>query len=179
MIAVLSVCYPIAVYGFRAIVPSLVFVAVALVLVGLRVTTLQSESAAIWRTPLLGAGAVLAAVAAVDGWLAAKSYPVVLSLAAAVAFGRSLLMPPSLIERIARVREPSLPPEGQIYCRKVTIVWTVWLLVNAIIAAVLAAFGTEAAWALWTGLIAYLVMGVLFAGEMLLRRRLRHRSVAA
>ena len=179
VLAVLSVLYPIAVYSGRGMLSPLVFVALALFLVGLRVVTLRSEHARLWRLPLLGAGALLVVLAANDGWLAAKSYPVVLSLAAAFAFGKSLFFPPSLIERIARIHEPSLPPEGQAYCRIVTVVWTVWLLANALIAALLAVSGNEEVWVLWTGLIAYVVMGVLFGGEMLLRRWLRQRSAAA
>ena len=73
------------------------------------------------------------------------------------------------------MREPDLPPTAQSYCRKVTIVWTVWLIANTIIAAVLSLPEHDEAWALWTGLVAYLLMGALFAGEIVVRRIVRRR----
>ena len=74
---------------------------------------------------------------------AAKAYPVAISLVAAAVFGGSLITPPSLIEQIARLQEPHLPEGGQAYCRKVTLVWTVWLLLNALIAGLLGWTGQE------------------------------------
>jgi uncharacterized membrane protein len=102
--------------------------------------------------------------------LAVKGYPAAISLAAAIVFGATLFRPPSMIERFARLREPELPPAARSYCRKVTIVWTIWLSANTIISAVLAIPGNDAAWALWTGLVAYMIMGALFAGEIAVRR---------
>ena len=174
-----SILYPGLVYAGQAAVPPLVFVAVALALIGARLAMSGSPGARVWRMPLVGAGVAVAALAAVDGHLAAKAYPVVLSLGMAALFGASLLRPPSLIERFARLHEPDLPPAGQAYCRTVTVVWTVWLLVNAAVAAALALWGSDAAWALWTGVVAYLVMGVLFAGEVAVRQRVRRGRAGA
>lgn len=179
LLAAVSVLYPVVVYSFRATLPPLLFVALALLLVGLRLATLSAEAAELWRVPLLGTALFLGGMATLDGLLAAKLYPVALSLGAALAFGQSLRRPPSLIERIARIREPDLPPQGEAYCRKVTVLWTIWLAVNSAIAALLAASGHDGAWALWTGVISYLAMGVLFGGEMLVRRRVRQRAVQA
>ena len=75
--------------------------------------------------------------------------------------------------------EPDMPAAGQTYCRIVTLIWTVWLVVNAAIAALLAIWASEEAWALWTGFLAYLIMGVLLGGEMLIRPRVRARTVRA
>jgi uncharacterized membrane protein len=148
----------------------------ALLLIGLRVATLESAATRIWRGPLISAGIIIALSATIDGRIAAKIYPVALSLAAAYAFGNSLRKPPSLIERLARIGEPDLPAAGQIYCRIVTMIWTVWLLINAAIAALLAILGSEEVWALWTGLLAYLIMAMLVGGEMLIRPRARSRA---
>jgi uncharacterized membrane protein len=161
------------------VVPPQVFTGMALLLIGLRVATLGSAATRIWRGPLISAGIVIVVSATIDGWIAAKIYPVALSLAAAYAFGISLWRPPSLIERFARIGEPDLPAAGQSYCRIVTMIWTVWLAVNAAIAALLAVLGSKEAWALWTGLLAYLIMGALFGGEMLIRPRTRSRAVRA
>jgi uncharacterized membrane protein len=174
-----SLLYPGLVYAGRAAVPPLAFVALALTLIGGRVAVSSSPVWRVWRLPLALAAAVIAGVAALDGHLAAKAYPVALSLGAAAVFGVSLLRPPSLIERFARMQEPDLPTKGQAYCRTVTIVWTVWLVANAIVAAALALWGSDAMWALWTGIVAYLVMGALFGGEFLIRRVVRRRHAAA
>ncbi len=174
-----SILYPGLVYAGRATVPPLAFVALALMLIGARLAVSTSPAARVWRLPLAAAAVLIAALAALDGQLAAKAYPVVLSLGAAAVFGASLLRPPSLIERFARLQEPDLPPEGQAYCRIVTVVWAVWLVVNALVAAGLALWGSDTAWALWTGVVAYMVMGVLFGGEFLVRRVVRRRHAGA
>lgn len=145
----------------------------ALGLIGSRLAVSDKTQAHIWRLPLLGGAAALAVLLPLDPWLAARAYPVVLSLGFAMAFAVTLRHPPSLVERLARLREPDLPAEGQVYCRAVTWVWAAWLTANAAIAAGLAAFGSDEAWALWTGLLAYGVMGLLFAGEWVVRRRVR------
>lgn len=172
-----TLLYPGIVYFCRSVVPPLAFVAVALALIALRLATLRSPVGRVWRMPLMTAATIIAVLAALDTPLAVKAYPAAVSLAAASVFAATLLYPPSLIERLARLREPDLPPAGQSYCRKVTIVWTVWLSANTIIAAALALAAYDEAWAIWTGFIAYLVMGALFAGEMAVRRILRHGAV--
>jgi uncharacterized membrane protein len=179
VLALLTFLYPALVYGLDSVLPPQAFTGLALVLVGLRLATLRSEAMQIWRGPLISAGVLIAVLIPLDSRIAAKIYPVALSLVAAYAFGSSLWKPPSLVERIARVSEPDIPARGQAYCRIVTIIWTVWLIVNAIIAGLLALMARAEAWALWTGLLAYLIMGALFGGEMLIRPRVRARAVGA
>ena len=174
-LAIATLLYPGIVYVTRTVVPPLTFVAVALALVGLRLATLRSPIDQVWRAPFVIVATVIVLLAALDTPLAVKAYPVAVSLAAASVFGATLLHPPSLIERFARLREVELPPAALSYCRKVTIVWTVWLSANTIIAAILALPGNDAAWALWTGLVAYLIMGALFACEIVVRHIIRGR----
>jgi uncharacterized membrane protein len=174
-LAIATLLYPGIVYVTRTVVPPLTYVAVALALIGLRLATLRSPIDRVWRAPLVIAATVIAFLAALDTPLAVKAYPVAVSLAVASVFGATLLHPPSLIERFARLREVDLPPAAHSYCRKVTIVWTVWLSANTIIAAILALPGNDAAWALWTGLVAYLIMGALFASEIVVRHIIRGR----
>ena len=174
-LAIATLLYPGIVYVTRTVVPPLTFVAVALALIGLRLATLRSPIDQVWRVPFVIAATGIVLLAALDTPLAVKAYPVAVSLAAASVFGATLLHPPSLIERFARLREVELPPAALSYCRKVTIVWTVWLSANTIIASILALPGNEAAWALWTGLVAYLIMGALFACEIVVRHIIRGR----
>lgn len=98
-------------------------------------------------------------------------YPVLVNTLMFILFFASLFSGQSLIERLARLTEPDLPPQAIAYTRKVTQVWCIFFVLNGGIAAYLAAFGTHHAWALYTGIIAYLLMAALFAGEYLVRRQ--------
>jgi uncharacterized membrane protein len=110
-----------------------------------------------------------------DRSLPVKLYPVVVSLGLLATFGFSLARPPSFAERIARIREPDLPPQAVAYTRRVTQAWCVYFIVNASIAGGIALWGSDRAWALYSGGIAYVAAGLLFAGEFLLRQRLRRK----
>lgn len=102
-------------------------------------------------------------------------YPVLISLGMLGLFGTSLLHGMPLAERLARLREPELPPRAVRYTRRVTQAWCVFFLANGLIAAALALWGSQAWWTLYNGLIAYLAMGLLFAIEWLIRQRVRGR----
>lgn len=126
----------------------------------------------IWGTCLLAlAGATLLTRQS----LPAKFYPVAVNLGLLMVFGQSLLHPPSVVERLARLREPSLPPAAVAYTRRVTQVWCGFFLVNAGICAWLAIAGRDADWALYCGAISYALAGLLFATEFVVRTLLRRK----
>ena len=122
-------------------------------------------------TVLALAGLVVLGLLPLSPPLAAKAYPTAISFAFAALFLLSLLRPPSLVERIARLREPNLTPAGVIYTRRVTAIWGGFLLANGALAAALGAWGSLEVWTLWTGLLSYVAMGALFLGEYVVRRR--------
>lgn len=173
LLVLASIAYPGLVYFGRDKVHPVAYVALAVALIALRLLMASSSVRTTWRLPLTAVAGSLMLAAMLDGIMAAKLYPVLLSLAATGVFGASLLQPTTLVEKIALLREPNLPPKGRSYCRRVTAIWAIWLAVNAAIAAILAIYGTEAAWALWTGLLSYLAMGLLFAGEYAVRLRMQ------
>lgn len=140
--------------------------------------------AAATRLPALKLSGVARASAAgamlLVGWaiwsnllLPLKLYPVLVNAALLAGFGYSLLAPPSMIERLARLREPDLAPAAVRYTRRVTQVWCLFFIVNGSIALGTAVWASEALWSLYTGVIAYILMGLLFGAEYLLRRRFR------
>jgi uncharacterized membrane protein len=98
-------------------------------------------------------------------------YPSAISASMLIVFGVTLLHPPTMVERFARLTEPELSPASVRYTRHVTQVWCAFFIGNGALAAYTAAFASREAWALYNGLIAYLLMGTLFAGERLVRRR--------
>jgi len=103
--------------------------------------------------------------------LGLKFYPVMMNLGFLVLFASSLFSPISFVERLARIRDPDLSPQAVIYTRKVTWVWSGFFLINGTIAAFTALWTTDAVWMLYNGMIAYLLMGTLAAGEWLFRQR--------
>jgi uncharacterized membrane protein len=98
-------------------------------------------------------------------------YPVLMSALMFLLFFGSWLRPPTIIEMIARVREPQLPEAAVRYTRKLTLVWCAFFIVNGGIALATLAMSREW-WTLYNGLISYLLLGALFFGELVFRRRL-------
>ena len=74
------------------------------------------------------------------------------------------------VERLARMMEGSLSSAQVRYCRSVTKMWCGFFLLNGFASLWLALFGPIEAWGLYTGGIAYVLMGVLFATEYAVRR---------
>jgi uncharacterized membrane protein len=100
-------------------------------------------------------------------------YPVLISASMLSLFGLSLIIGPPIIERLARLTDPQLPDRAIRYTRQVTIVWCWFFLANGLVATSLTLWAPLAWWALYTGLVSYGLMGLLFAGEWLVRRRVR------
>ena len=95
--------------------------------------------------------------------------PALFSAALLLSFGRSLLVPPSLVETFARAIRSDLSDEHVAYCHRVTMLWTAFFLLNGSLSLALALAGSLEAWTLYNGLIAYLLMGMVFTGEFLYR----------
>lgn len=103
-------------------------------------------------------------------------YPVVVNVVMLAVFGGSLWSTMPIIERLARLQEPNLPPQAVRYTRRVTQIWSGFFIVNGSVALFTVVYGDMTLWTLWNGMIAYLLMGTLMAGEWLIRRRLRKRG---
>lgn len=104
-------------------------------------------------------------------WLLA--YPVFVSLSFFAVFAYSLFHPPTVVERLARFEDPELPPKGVAYTRKVTQVWSGFFLVNAAISMSTVWYGERWLWSVYNGCVFYVLMGLLMAGEMAVRRKVR------
>ena len=167
----LTLLYPLAIwFGHGQVEPrwlaGLLLLAAASRLPALKLSRLARCSAA---------GALLLAACALwsNRLLPLKLYPVLVNAALLAGFAYSLFVPPSAVERLARLKEPDLAPAGVAYTRRVTIAWCAFFAVNGSIALATALWASEAVWSLYTGVIAYLLMGLLFGGEYLLRRRFK------
>ncbi|MGZ8186201.1 MAG: hypothetical protein ACXWTL_07130 [Methylobacter sp.] len=166
----LTLFYPFAVYfGINYLEPR----QIAAMLVILLLIRLSASYSAKYRiTPLLIAGIVYCGFAIWSNNLVTlRFYPVLVNEMMLLVFSWSLLSPPSLIERLARLQHPDLPPEGIIYTRRVTQAWCVFFIINGSIALTTALWSSFEFWSLYNGLIAYLLMGILLGGEYIIRIR--------
>lgn len=171
----LTLAYPLLVYFSLGRV-DVRWVALGLiVLAGLR---MWSEKQRTWVVAAVGAIVLAALTALTRASWPLKLYPVIISCTMLAVFAYSLVNPPSVIERLARLSDPNLPPHAVAYTRRVTQVWCGFFAFNGGIALVTALWANDHIWALYNGLISYGLMGTLFAGEWLLRQRVR-RSFAA
>jgi uncharacterized membrane protein len=98
--------------------------------------------------------------------------PVVINGVLLATFGPTLLRAfgPPMIERFARLQDPDLGPKQILWCRLWTWIWCGFFVVNGVPAAVLAIAAPLEWWTLYTGLLAYGLMGVLGGTEWVLRK---------
>ena len=128
----------------------------------------------------MGVAALALAAPAVywNALLPLKLYPVAISAGMLALFGYSLYKPPTVIERMARLGSPDLPLFVIAYTRRVTQVWCLFFAINGSIALSTALWCSPAAWSMYTGVISYIAMGLLFAGEYLVRLYVRRQHHA-
>lgn len=176
LLGAVTLAYPLLVYySIGQLSPKFM----ALLLAGLGLARALVVRQPVWWTAA-GAASVLALLAFVgDALLPLKLYPVLVNLLFLAVFGISLWHPPSVIERIARLTEPHFTEAAVAYTRRVTQVWCGFFLLNGSLALVTALWTSTDIWALYNGLLSYLLMGCLFAGEWLVRRQVRARIEAA
>lgn len=168
LIGLSTLLYPMAVFfGSTYLEP---WKMAGLLIMLLLVRLIASVANKHWSTPLWIAAIGYAAFVMWSNQLSGlRLYPVLVNALMLLIFGWSLISPPSLIERLARLQHPDLPPEGVIYTRRVTQVWCGFFVLNGSIALVTALWASLEIWSLYNGLIAYVLMGILFGGEYLIR----------
>lgn len=102
-------------------------------------------------------------------------YPVLVNLGLLIVFAVSLYSHMPLVERIARWRDPALPDAAVPYTRRVTQLWCLFFIINGAIALATCLYGHVGLWAGWNGMLSYLFMGIVMAGEWLIRQRVIKR----
>ncbi|MDB5980295.1 MAG: hypothetical protein JWQ69_1310 [Pseudomonas sp.] len=169
-----GVFYPFAVYfGFGHLAPW----EFGLLLGGLwlvRALTSKGRPDTLWMAAIAIGFSVLLGV--FDSPLLLRWYPALISAFLLCLFGTSLVFGPPMIERMARLSHPEMSDVALRYTRNVTYVWCLFFLGNGLTAAALTLWAPLSWWTLWTGVISYVLMGLLFAGEWLVRQRVRGRA---
>lgn len=173
LLALLTLCYPLAVYfGIQYFQPRWLALSLALVLI-LRLLKLKL---ACFRWIILISLFYLLLAFWSNQIISLRFYPVIVNLAMLLGFSYSLLYPPSLIERLARLTQPQLPSKAIGYTRRVTQVWCGFFCLNGSLALYSALYSSFEIWTLYNGCLAYVLMGLLFAGEYLYRRRIQAKE---
>lgn len=176
LLPLVIVAYPFAVWlgikhagiAFLAPILTLVFV--------LRLVTFRGK---LTQLAFLGkASAAVGILLALASWGLNKSqmllyYPVAVNTLLFILFFSSLFYTPTIIERLARLSEPELPPSGVAYTRKVTQVWCVFFIINGAIALYTCLHGDLSLWTFYNGGLSYLLIGLLMSIEWIVRKRVR------
>ena len=178
LMSALTAMYPLLVYFSLGRVEPRYLAMLLLLLAVLR--ALVGGSQAVRRVWFSLAAVVLACCTwLLNQSLPLKLYPVAVNVALLFLFGLSLLRGPTVVERLARLSEPELDARGQAYTRSVTQVWCIFFALNGLVALATALWAPEAIWALYNGVVAYVLIGLLMSAEWLPRRYLRARQRAA
>ena len=96
--------------------------------------------------------------------------PIVINLAVATLFALSLRSAEPLVTRFARAEEGALSAAVERHCRRLTLVWALYLAVLGAVGIAIAVHGDERWGAWWSGIVDYLLVAALFVGERLWRR---------
>ena len=113
-----------------------------------------------------------------------KLYPVAINLIFLVFFGSTLFRGPNMIFRFATLADKSVKgsfheKKVENYCRKVTVIWCIFFILNGTVAILTVFAGkifgitpenADKVWSLYNGGISYILMGFLFAAEFIVRK---------
>jgi len=170
MLMLLAVpAYPLLVYGgLRVLTPRVLALALGAVFV-LRETLQARQRPSPLLAPLVIVMAICAAAALFNDGRVFLYVPALINGVLLFSFARTLVVPPSMGERLARRRRPELSADDVAYCRQVTRVWCVFFVANGAFSAWLAARGALETWTVYNGLVSYVLVGLLFVGEMVYR----------
>ncbi len=170
---VLAIAYPAVLYvGFTRWSVRSVGLAVASLAALRALVSLAGRS----RDDLGAVARTVAPVAALAGLSAVVgdprfllALPVLINGALLASFGASLRHGTPMVERFARLQVADLSDAERAHCREATFAWCVLFVVNASVSAALAVAGQLRAWAVYTGAVAYALIGLLFAAEFVVR----------
>lgn len=109
-----------------------------------------------------------------------KFYPICITLVFLGLFGGSLIRKNPIVVHFAEMMDSSIkthPGRTEIerYCKNVTVIWCVWLVISLTVNVYLVVRGTTVQWTYFNGLICYIVQGMLFAGEFVVRYFVNNR----
>ena len=105
-----------------------------------------------------------------------KFYPPVCNCFLFLVFFVSLFTKETVIQKFARMCGDKLEKPAWDYTRKVTYVWSAFTFINLLIS-IWTIFLPDKIWILYNGCISYILVGLLFGIEYLVRINLRRRNL--
>ena len=104
-----------------------------------------------------------------------KLSPILMNIILLYTFGITLFKPPTMIYRFATLADKSIPRslgEKKIiaYCYKVTVIWSIFFIINGSIAALTVFSGSVLIWTIYNFGVSYMLAGILFACEFIARK---------
>lgn len=75
-----------------------------------------------------------------------------------------------IVLAVAEQIRGEIPPNLQVYSRRLTIFWALLFAVMGLLSVILAIFAQPEWWSLFTNIVSYLVVGFVFVAEFVLRR---------
>lgn len=195
LLAIAGVLYPVLVFVllvvFKAPVRIISLCAIALALVLFLSATGNASKGADGKRKLNPKNLIssifflLAGTAcfATNSALFLKLYPLAVCGTFFFVFAMSLASPPNIIFRFATLQDKSIlgsPFKGRVeaYCKKVTLVWLCFFVLNSAAAVWTAFWASERVWAVYNGGVSYIIMGLIFAIEFIVRKRVNKKMGA-
>ena len=174
LVAGIAVCYPLVIYFGLETLPLKLLTGIILVVFVLRLIVSGNSSLYFLKRlsfSVAAIGILLAATSLLfDSEKVLLFYPVLVSFSSLIVFAWSLIKPPSMIECFARIMDDQLPDEAIAYTRKVTMIWCLFFILNGSFALFTVIHGDYKLWALYNGLLSYIIMGGLLGVEWLYRK---------
>jgi uncharacterized membrane protein len=173
LIILLIAAYPFIVYfGLHYFCPR--YLALIIVLIFLMRFTLsryKTTSLSNFATiAITFAGIVLCVTAMIsNNMLTIRLYPFFINLTFFAVFTYSLIHPPTIIEKLARLTDPHLTQSAIRYTKNVTVIWAAFFTINGAIALWTALFSPLKIWTFYNGFLSYILIGSLFSGEFIVR----------
>jgi len=192
LLAIALLSYPAVVFLLADRAPAVFIACLFTAIAGPRLLLANNLSKSVVTLGLVALALLCVTTAVSQTYFAVKLYPAAISAAAAIWCAYTLFVPPSAIGRLLiiinrstsglpkQVREriplakgsnEALEPSAiqQIYLRNLTALWMAFFAVNSALSLHTAlAYGTGA-WALYNGIISYLLIAVLVVLEILYR----------
>lgn len=161
--------YPFLIYFGLAQFSARFFGLVLAAIVVFRVSQLDRKDQIRFLLPALIAFAYTLFVALTNSEVALRFYPVMVNLLMLYVFASSHSDELTVIERIASRVNASKDEHATPYLRKLNLIWSIFFALNAIVSGYTAYYRSLEEWALYNGLISYLLVALLFGLELLFR----------
>ncbi|MDO6685296.1 MULTISPECIES: septation protein IspZ [unclassified Agarivorans] len=97
-------------------------------------------------------------------------YPLLVNIVLCAVFMLSLADEQPIIEKFARLSGKAIPVSARSYFIKLTKVWCVFFVLNALVSGWTIFAADIETWTLYNGLISYMLIASLLAGEWILRK---------